>query len=138
MFGRVVHVIVVIVYLVDHDRVFRELLEAPIGTGSCVLTCIPGLLQPVHTLPTIIQTCSICCTLIGISNVGGTCSYLRLGVRKVYWAPHRSERVWDNVVCTAARSRSIVVLSVAVIVLDRKRGTYRISDGRSTSRISNA
>ena len=127
-----------IIYLIDRDRVFLESLNAPVGTRTCALTCTPSLLQPVHTFPTVVQSCTVCCALGGISNVGGTYGCHRLGVRRARWAPHpwrasliwrwsygvfserrpprnqwrfrswrrkgRSERVWDDVVCTAARS----------------------------------
>jgi len=107
MFGRGVYVIVGIVCLVNQDRVFLESLDAPIGTGSCALTCTPGLLQPVHTFPALVQPCTACFALGGISNVGGACGCLRLGICKVCWAPlrnRRPERVGDDIVCTAARS----------------------------------
>lgn len=110
-----------LIYLVDHERI-----------------CTPGLLQPVHTFPTLVQTCTICCTLGRISNARWTRGLHRFGVCRACWAPHprraslylplilrcllgaetatkpmryriwrrkgQSERVWDDIVCTTARS----------------------------------
>jgi len=90
MFGRVVYVIVGIVYFIDHDRVFLESLDAATGTGTCVLTCTLGLLQPVYTFPALVQTYTVCCVLGRISYIGGACGCLRLGICKVCWAVYRN------------------------------------------------
>ena len=82
--SRFAQIIIGIIYLIDYDSVFLELLNIPIGTGTCELTCTPGLLQPVHTFPTLVQTCTVCCALRGISNVSGARRCYRLGLRKVY------------------------------------------------------
>ncbi len=40
MSGRVIHIIVGIICLVDHDRVFLELSDAPTATETYALTSI--------------------------------------------------------------------------------------------------
>jgi len=122
MFGRVAHIIVDTVCFVNHDRVFLKSLDAPTATGTCALTCTPGLLQFMHIFLTLVQICTVCCTLKGISNVGDACGCFRLGVRKVCWVSYRNrrlERVGDNIVCTAARSFvSFLFPSTEVMRLD--------------------
>lgn len=107
MFDRVVHVIVDIINVINHDEVFQETLDALTGSESCSLTCTLGFFQFMHIFPTLIQTCAVCCALGGASNIDDACDCLRLGVRKVCWAPsrnRRSKRVRDNIVCAAACS----------------------------------
>lgn len=107
MFDRVVRVIVGIISVINHDGVFQGSLDALTGSEGCLLTCTLRFLQPMRTFPTLIQTCTVCCALEGTSNIDDACGCLRLGVRKVCWAPSRNrrlERVRDNIVCIAACS----------------------------------
>lgn len=67
---------------IGYDRVFLESSNAPAGTGTCALTCTPGLLQPVYTFSALVQTCTVCCALGGTSNVGGVYGCHRLDVRR--------------------------------------------------------
>lgn len=107
MFDRVVRVIVGIISVINHDGVFQGSLDAPTGSGSCLLTCTLHFLQPMRTFPTLVQTCTVCCALGGTSNIDGACGCLRLGVRKACWAPSRNrrlKRVRNSIVCTVAYS----------------------------------
>lgn len=121
MFDRIVHVIVGI-SVIDHDGVFQEPLDAPTGSGICSLTCTLGFLQLMHTFPILFQTCTVCCALGGTSNIDGACDCLRLGLRKVCWAPSRNRqfgRVRDSIVCTAACSFVLFLLPpIGVMRLD--------------------
>ena len=107
MFDRVVHVIVGIIGVINHDGVFQGSLDAPTGSGSCSLTCTLRCLQPMRTFPTLVQTCTFCYALGGTSSIDGACGCLRLGVRKMCWAPSgngQPEKVKNSIVCTAACS----------------------------------
>ncbi len=42
------------------------------ATKACGLTCTLDLLQPEHSLPPLVQTCTVRCALGGISNACGT------------------------------------------------------------------
>jgi hypothetical protein len=73
-----------IICLVNYNGAFRELLDAPTGTGTCALTYTLNLLQPVSTFPTLVKTRTACVSLEGISNVGGTYNRLKLSVRRKF------------------------------------------------------
>ena len=69
---RVIHVIVVgIICLVDHDRVFPEASNAPTPMETYVLTCTSDLFRSMRTFATLVQTCIVRCALGGISNACG-------------------------------------------------------------------
>jgi len=71
--GRVIHVIVGIICLVDHDRVFPEASDTPTAMETCELTCTSDFFRSMPTFATLIQTCIVRCTLGGISKAYGTC-----------------------------------------------------------------
>jgi len=77
MFDRVDQLIVGIIYLGDHDRVFLE-----------AFTCMLDLFQSVRTFATLIQTCTVRCALGGISNAYGARGYYRsVGAPRLFILP---------------------------------------------------
>jgi len=75
MSGRVILVVVVvgIICLVDHDRVFLEASDAPRAMETYALTCTSDLFRSMRTFPTLVQTCIVRCALGGISKACGVC-----------------------------------------------------------------
>ena len=73
--GEVIHVIVVdIICLVDHDRVFLEASDAPTAMETYALICTSNLFRSMRTFATLIQTCIVRCALGGILKACGASS----------------------------------------------------------------
>lgn len=69
---RVIHVIVVgIICLVDHNRVFPEASNAPTAMETYALTCTSDLFRSMRTFAILVQTCIVRCALGGISKACG-------------------------------------------------------------------
>ena len=79
MFDKVILVVVVvdIIYLVDHDRVFLEASNALKAIKIYALTCTSDLFQSLRTFLTLVQTCIVCYALGGISKACGVCGRYR-------------------------------------------------------------
>jgi len=73
MFGRVVHLIVGIICLGNHNQVLLEASDTPTAMETYALTCTPDLFRSVRTFATLVQTCTVRCALGGISNAYGAC-----------------------------------------------------------------
>ena len=72
MSGGVIHDIIVgIICLVDHDRVFPEASDTPTAMETCELTCTSDIFRSMPTFATLIQTCIVRCALGGISKAYG-------------------------------------------------------------------
>jgi hypothetical protein len=73
MSDRVIHVIVGVICLVDHDRVFLEASNAPMAMKICALTCTSDFFQSMCTIPALVQTCIVRCALEEISKTCDAC-----------------------------------------------------------------
>ena len=89
---RVIHVIVVgIICLVDHNRVFPEASNVPTAMETYALTCTSNLFRCMRTFATLVQTCSVCCALGGISKAYGTSGrYKSVRAPSLFILPHLS------------------------------------------------
>lgn len=91
MSGRVIHVIVGIICLVDHDRVFLEASDTPTAMEIYALTCTSDFFRSMRTFATLVQTCIVRCALGEISKACGACGrYKFVGAPSLFIPPFLS------------------------------------------------
>lgn len=54
MSGRIIYVIISIIYLVYYNQVFLEALDAPIAIETCVLTYTSDFFLSIRTIPALV------------------------------------------------------------------------------------